>query len=247
MWCAVFCLALAAQNSTLDKQAASEKQMLEAVHGFSTPVETQAVQDYVARLGAKLAIQLPASTVPYSFLVVDLWENGLPEALVLPGGHVFVPLSLLRTAKDEAEFAGMLAQAIARAPLLEQQDFILLCLFYQTGATPLPFLKRWRGIELRADTSAAVAMSRAGFDPGALLRYIERVQPLDQAASPLPPRAKRIAALQKAISNLPPTAYTGSDEFTVVQELARPTAPKQTGYSWATSARPSLLPQSPIR
>jgi predicted Zn-dependent protease len=58
--------------------------------------------------------------------------NPLNEPRVLPGGYVFVPLALLQTAKDEAEFAGMLAQAIARESLLEQQAT-------NSGGTPLIF------------------------------------------------------------------------------------------------------------
>lgn len=253
LWLAVFCLTLAAQNPTPAKQAAVERQMLETVHLFTTPVEPQAVQDYVSLLGARLATQLPAGAVPYSFVVVDFWENGLPEALLLPADHIFVPLHLLQTAKDEAEFAGMLAQAIALAPLLKQPDFMcgnqLLCLMYETGNIPMSLLRQRRGMELRADTSAAAAMARAGFDPAALLRYIQRVQPSDQPTSPLPPRAKRIAALRKAISTLPPTAYTGnSQDFSVVQKLARPAqAPTQASKSFATWARPSLVQPGPIR
>ncbi|HTX37462.1 MAG TPA: M48 family metalloprotease [Bryobacteraceae bacterium] len=253
LWLPFLCVALAAQNPIPARQAAAERQMLETVHLFTTPVEPQAVQDYVAQLGARLAIQLPAGAVPYSFVVVDFWENGLPEALLLPGGHIFVPLRLLQTAKDEAEFAGMLAQAIALAPLLKQPDFMcgnqLLCLMYETGNVPMFLLRQRRAMEFRADTSATAAMSRAGFDPAALLRYIQRVQPSDQPNSPLPPRAKRIAALRKAISILPPTSSTGSsDEFSAVQKLARPAqAPAQTSNSFATWARPSLVQPSSIR
>jgi predicted Zn-dependent protease len=79
--------------------------------------------------------------------------------------------------------------------------------------------------ELQADASAILLLSRAGFDPAELLDYIERVQPLDRPRSPFPARADRIAALQKAIRDLPPASYSQSDEFYAIQEQIRPLRP----------------------
>jgi hypothetical protein len=65
-------------------------------------------------------------------------------------------------------------------------------------------------------------MSRAGFDPAALLHYVEREQPPDQSrVSLFPPLAERIATFQEAIRDLPSAAYSGSDEFYIIQEQAR--------------------------
>ena len=130
-------------------------------------------------------------------------------------------MSLLLTAEDEAEFAGVLAQAIARGPRRMKSDSGTIPIYFASGLSleglealmPVDALTRWRGIEFQADASAAAAMSRAGFDPAALLRYLERVQPPDRPRSPFPPRAARIAALQEAIRNLPPAAYKESDEL----------------------------------
>jgi predicted Zn-dependent protease len=146
---------------------------------------------------------------------------------VLPGGYVFVPASLLLTAKDEAEFAGMLARAIARGPRLIKSNSSAIPVYFAGGSggeelLPADLLDQRRGIELQADASAVVAMSRAGFDPDALLRYIDRVQPFDRPRSPFPARAARIATLQEAIRNLPPAAYTKSDEFYRIQGQVHP-------------------------
>ena len=72
----------------------------------------------MARLGAQLAARLPQPERPFTFEVVSADEsNVLHEPLVTPGGDVFVSTSLIVAASDEAEFAGMLAQAMERVPV----------------------------------------------------------------------------------------------------------------------------------
>jgi beta-barrel assembly-enhancing protease len=231
---AFFCVTLAAaQDRTLDKEAALGGQMAEEVRRSTTPVGSQEVQDYVARLGARLSTQLPNPPFPFTFAVVKMDQtNALHEPRALPGGYIFVPLSLLLVANDEAEFAGMLAQAMARGPLRMDNNAGTIPTIFVGGwgddsmLIPARWLDRWREMELHADTSAAVAMSRAGFDPSALLRYIERLQPADRRYSALPPRASRIAALEQTIRDLPQAASAESGEFNRIQELARDAAPK---------------------
>jgi predicted Zn-dependent protease len=210
-----FCLTLTAQDRKLDlnREAVLGRQMAEEVRRSTTPAGSQAVQDYVAQVGARLTAQLPGAAFAYTFSVVLTDRtNALHEPIVLPGGYVFVPVSLLLAAEDEAEFAGMLAQAVARGPHLINGRAGTIPAYSSSGfgeeglevLMPAAALDRWRGLELQADASAVVAMSRAGFDPTALLRYIEREQPPDRPRSLFPSRAARIAALQEAIRSLPP-------------------------------------------
>ena len=229
---ALICLTLAAQNRTLDKDAAIGRQLAEEVRRSTTPVESPEVQDYVARLGARLAARLPSPALGYTFSVV--WtdqSNALHEPLAIPGGYIFVPLRLLLTANDEGEFAGMLAQAMARESLRNQNSggtipVIFVDSFMGNAQLPATVMDQRRGIELQADTVAALVMSRAGTDPAALVRYVERVQPPDQPRSPFPPRDARIAALREAIRDIPPAAYAESPEFYRIQERVRPAPPK---------------------
>lgn len=219
---ALFCLTLAGQSLIQDKEAVLGRALAEEVNRHTTPVQAQEVQNYVARLGAKITAQLPAASRSFTFSVVSTGEdNALHEPLALPGGYIFVPSSLLLTARDEAEFAGMLAQAIARMPVLIQSSTGTIPIVYGDGfnsVLPIGMIDRRRERELQADASAILLLSRAEFDPAGLLRYIERVQPLDRPRSPFPARADRIAALQKAIADLPLASYSQSDEFYAIQE-----------------------------
>lgn len=57
-----------------------------------------------------------------------------------------------------------------------------------------------RSIGRRADLAAVPVMARAGFDPNALVRYVERVQ-----------AAKGRAGEKAEIAKLPPTLYPALD------------------------------------
>jgi beta-barrel assembly-enhancing protease len=227
---ALFCLTLAGQSLTQEKEAALGRALAEEVNRHTTPVQAPEVQNYVAQLGAKIAAQSAAPSRSFTFSVVSTGEdNALHEPLAIPGGYIFVPSNLLLTARDEAEFVGMLAQAIARVPVPIESGTGKIPIFFgdsfDSGPMPAGVIDQRREKELQADASAILLLSRAGFDPAALLRYVERVQPLDRSRSPFPARADRIAALQKAIGDLPPASYSESDEFYAIQEQVRPLRP----------------------
>ena len=74
----------------------------------------------------------------------------------------------------------------------------------ETLAIPVSFLAIQRDNELEADGLAVQAIARAGFDPEALMRYIERVQVQPaKVFSSLPSRDQRIAAIRLVIERLP--------------------------------------------
>ncbi len=211
---ALFCLTLTAQDFPVAKQAALGAELVRQVRRNTTPVQSQAIQEYVSQLGVRVAAGLPPGQFPLVFPVVNGLENPLHEPLMLPGGTVFVPLSLLAATNDEAELAGMLARAIAYgSPVVSIGPGQIPLYFWGSLYEPMlpaAALERWRATELEADKSAVVAVSGAGFDPAALLSYIERVQPAAGGVRPvisrLPPLAERSAALTQAISQLPARA-----------------------------------------
>jgi predicted Zn-dependent protease len=202
---------LIAQNNTSDRSAAIAREQAEEVRRTTERVEQPAVQHYVAKLGTRLDADATFSVIKNSR------AKGLQGPIAMPGGYIFVPASSLLAANDEAEFAGMLAQAIVRArkPIRPMTPGTIP-LFFGTdsldGGGALMSAQR-HADELEADAIAVPLMSRAGFDPAALLRYVERRQPLDRPDAPFPIRADRIAGLQQAIRDLPPANYSESDEF----------------------------------
>ncbi len=205
------------------------------------------VNAYLDELGQRLAVQAPATGFTYTFELSDDERTWLHEPATFPGGHVFVPASLMMAAADEDELAAMLAHAIAHIairPLTRQNtrdqtangSVVPLIMMggwsgnaAQDNSVPIPFREAQRKKELESDRVAADILFSARYDPQALARYIERVQPADppqpNAKAPYPGKEQRLAALQAAIRLLPPATYfphPGLDP--IRQQVARLTA-----------------------
>ena len=216
-----------------NKEAAVRREVSAELRRATTPVELPALQDYVTRIGTVLG---PQNTFT---LVTTAQSNALHEPVALPDGGILIPVSLFLSAKNESEFAGMIAQAIARGPqLIAIKNTGGIPLIYVAGATdmmlPIAALDQRRTAELEADASAIPNLARAGFDPAGLLHYVDRMQPPDNGHSPFPRRDVRIAALLEAIRNLPATTYEQRDIFENLQQQLRPVLPGARG------AAPSL-------
>ena len=65
-------------------------------------------------------------------------------------------------------------------------------------------------------------MAKAGYDPHALISYLERVQRAPDyhasASSPLPPKGERIAALQREIVGLAVAERSPGGDFAIMQQ-----------------------------
>ena len=204
---------------------------------------------YLDELGQRLAAQSPATGFTYTFELVDDDQTWIHEAPAFPGGPVFVPASLVLAAFDEDELAGMLAHAIAhiatrqqtreltKGQIVNQATIPLINMggpsgyAIRQGAMVLPtgFLAFQRKNELESDQLAVRILSSAEYDPRALVRYIERVQPADpalrNAMAPYPDKDQRLAALQSAIQQLPPATYTAHPGIDAIhQDVTRLTA-----------------------
>ncbi|HYM10386.1 MAG TPA: M48 family metalloprotease [Bryobacterales bacterium] len=234
-----------------EKEAALGAALSQDIAQRTTPIGSVAVRDYVERQGSQLAAQLPDAAFPYKFAIIADNEGGSThEPLSLPGGYFFVPADLILAARNDAEFAGMLAHAMAHvaerhgARLATRGEMVHageIPLIYMSGvsdtgedglAIPAGFLQRQRAFELEADRLAASVLASAGYDPRALVRYIGRVQPENsgrpEAFSSLPSRATRLAGLEQAIQalgTLPAVSDSATSNFQLVQQELRRLAP----------------------
>jgi beta-barrel assembly-enhancing protease len=232
---------------SIEKEKALGAHLADEYRKQTRMLDAPSVNAYLNELGQRLAAQVPATGFTYTFELSDDDQTWIHEAAAFPGGPVFVPASLILAAADEAELAGMLAHAIAhiatrqetrqmtRGQIVNQATIPLIMMGGWNGyairqgtapSVPLGFLAFQRKNELESDQVAARILSAAGYDPQALARYIERVQPADtaprNAMAPYPDKDQRLAALQAAIQQLPSTTYSahpGSDA--IQQEVTR--------------------------
>jgi predicted Zn-dependent protease len=236
------CATLSAQTPTpgrgvnfysIEKEKALGAQIAAEYRHQARVLDSPSVNDYLDELGQRLAAQPPATGFTYTFELVDDDQTWIHEAVAFPGGPVFVPASLILAAADEDELAGMLAHAIAhiatrqetrqmtRGQMMNQAGMPLIMMGGWNGyairqgsalAVPLGFLSFQRKNELESDQLAVGILSSAGYDPQALARYIERVQPADpllhSAMAPYPDKDTRRAALRAAIRQLLPATYS---------------------------------------
>lgn len=214
-------------------------------------LDDRRIQDYVERLGRRLAARPEADRYPYSFKVVDDKEI---NAFALPGGPVYVNTGVILAAENEAQLAGVMAHEISHVALrhgtnqvtkanLVQLPAILASLAMGSdsllgqlgqlgvslGANSL-LLKFSRGAERDADLLGSRIMAGAGYNPIEMARFFEKLEGgkglrAPQFLSSHPNPGNRRRAVEEEIRYLPRRAYeTDSPEFAVIQNLVRQTS-----------------------
>jgi beta-barrel assembly-enhancing protease len=229
---------------SVEKEAALGKQMAAEVRRRTSTIEDPSVQEYINRLGRRLAVEMPDAKFPFTFsMIADDPCPGTHEPGSLPGGYIFVPAALFIEAHGEAEFAGILAHSMEHVAERHATRQASVGQIANYGTIPLIFLGGWSGNcsdgltipisfrpvhrnnELEADGLAVKAMARAGFDPAALVNYLQRVQaPFTKPLSFEPTRDERVSAMNLMIEHLPALNYEETrSEFVEIQErIPRP-------------------------
>jgi predicted Zn-dependent protease len=192
-------------------------------------VQDPLLQNYVDRIGRRLASQPSAENYPYSFTPVK--EKSI-NAFALPGGPIFLHLGLLLNAENEAQVAGVIAHEIAhvalrhgtsqasKANLIQIPAMIasgiagnnsvlgqLAQIGIGHGANSI-LLNYSRDAEREADALGARIMASAGYNPIEMARFFERLESEGGARGPEflsshPSPGNRVELVQKEIPYLP--------------------------------------------
>jgi Zn-dependent protease with chaperone function len=206
------------------------------------------LNDYVRRIGQRLASAPEADKYPYTFKVVN---DPSINAFALPGGPTYVNTGLLKAVENEAQLAGVMAHEIAhvalrhgtnqasKANLLQIPAMIagatiggggLLGQLAQVGiglGLNGVLLKYSRDAETQADLLGAQMMAHAGYNPLEMARFFEKLQA--QAGgrgapswfSSHPDPGNRMKNIQEEIQTLPQRNYTTGDAGELRQIQAR--------------------------
>ncbi|SRR5216684_4090559 len=218
------------------------------------PVVHEAKLDaYIAKLGSELAKNADRTFV-YSFTVyedrkplglqpnematpMDAFRGKATEPVALPGGPIFVPLSLLANAQNEAEFAFQLAHAMAHIALRHSTRQATRGEIANLANIPVKgdqaadqvmqigFATFTRHFELEADTVAIGILAAAGYDPEAAVRYLGRPTvnstQMSEIFSAHPTSARRLQTVNAARAGLPSRIYSAATgEFDEIHTLA---------------------------
>ncbi len=201
------------------------------------------VDDYLNRLGRKLAAYAPGAKYPYEFHCVN---SETLNAFALPGGFVFVNRAVIEESSDEAQLAGVMAHEISHVALRHGTNQatkkemgtgivafagaiigggILSSLATEVGsslAESAVLLKYSRTAEGQADILGTQILFDAGYDPRAMAQFFETIEseskgkPKPEFFSDHPIPAHRIDRVTDEIENMggqPENYKTDSAEF----------------------------------
>ena len=167
-------------------------------------VADEPMQERVRAIGQRLAAVCDRQELVYSFAVVKDEEV---NAFSLPGGYVFLNEGLVKKTADDDELASVIAHEIAHVAARHAVKRYESRMGYQlVQLASLAAARRGsdlRGVglamqtaslayarqdELDADRLAVGYLTTAGFDPKAMLRFLERLHKLDQDKTTYLPR-----------------------------------------------------------
>ncbi len=183
------------QEAELGRQADAQ------IRGEMGVYDDDALQEYVAAIGARLAAASHRPDLPWRFVVID---SPVVNAFAVPGGYVYLTRGLLAYLNDEAELAGVLGHEIGHVTARHSvqaysraagaQMGLLLGQIFVPAMRPrygapglgdaagqglgLLFLKFGRDDERQADRLGAEYAAASGWDPhgvGDMLTTLGRI------------------------------------------------------------------------
>ncbi len=219
----------------------SHYELMQQAQGGTYTAE-KSIQEYVQKVGEKLAAVSDRPHLPYEFVVLN---NSVPNAWSLPGGKIAINRGLLLELNSEAELAAVLSHEIVHsaarhsAKMLERSVLMSAGLIglsqilkgkkYEdvaiagaaVGAT-LGTLKFSRDAELEADKYGIKYMVAAGYDPQAAVELQKLFLKLSKGSranwfstlfATHPPSVERIKANEQTVAEYPPGGFMGVEEY----------------------------------
>ncbi|MDW3208091.1 MAG: M48 family metalloprotease [Alphaproteobacteria bacterium] len=179
-------------NTLEDDKKIGREQHPKLVEAFGGEYENPRLQTYVSRIGQELSRYAEYQEFQYQFTIVN---SPIINAFALPGGYCYVSRGLITLASNEAELAGVIAheighvnarhtaQRIAQSQLAQGLLMGAVLLTGQRAVGQLgsgianAVLKSFsREQELEADSLGMRYMSEAGYDPEAMVGFLDTMR-----------------------------------------------------------------------
>ena len=176
-----------------DEETVIGRNMAAEVAGRYTVLSHDDLTRYVNLVGNAVAHKSDRPNLPYHFAVLD---SEIINAFSCPGGYIFISKGALRIIGSEAELAAVLSHEIAHVAKRHIVHEIEKAKFFKAGdhvaggllrpdtilfkrvtdfGNGLVFKGLSRSDEYEADRLALKYLSRTGYDPSALLWFIEKL------------------------------------------------------------------------
>jgi beta-barrel assembly-enhancing protease len=236
---------------SLQKERALGEAMASAIERRTRFVSDKDVNDYINRLGQKIAHNSDAQ-VPFTIKVIDSPDL---RTFALPGGFLYVNKGLIVGVDSEAELAGLMAHEIAHVAARHATRFAtrkyawkmvsipIACLSgpaalgtKQIG--PLTLSKFSRDAELEADLLGIEYQYAAGYDPQAFVDALEQLHSKETQIRTRKDKAVPVAAkvplydqIGRAFANYPPT----EERIQKMQSAISTLLPSRADYIFDTS------------
>lgn len=150
--------------------------------------EDPKINAYVTDMGLRLAVHTEHPELPFKFTVLN---SPIINAFALPGGQIFISRGLLALAGNEAEVAGVLAHELGHVMARHTAERMNQATLAQVGMTVLGVVTGSSGLanlagfgaqaylqgfsrdqESEADVLGVRYMTRAGYDPDAMVSFL---------------------------------------------------------------------------
>jgi len=207
-----------------------ESLALEGFRRYGMPVKDQDLQKYVNLVGMAVARNSLRPGIPYRFVVV---KSSLQNAFSCPGGIIFLSSALLRTIRNEAQLACILAHEVAHVGHKHALKSIQRARFFQgVGKISAASMKGEKGkqyesmigdmqtvlfdrgldqnMEFEADLTGMETAYRTGYDPNGMIKVLKELKRLEAKSqkrgswfSTHPPLDKRIAKCMNQLKRYP--------------------------------------------
>ncbi len=176
------------------------RQHPQIIKAFGGEYDSPTLKRYIDGIGQLLVHTTERRNFKYTFTILN---TGIVNAFALPGGYIYISRGLLALAEDEAEVAGVLAHELGHVNALHhgrrQGNELLANILVsgvgiatrQMGVNPRYIdpinhgfqtlqqgvLRSYsRGHELESDRLAFRYMTRAGYDPQAMVGFLKKMR-----------------------------------------------------------------------
>lgn len=161
------------------------------IKAFGGEFGSPELKRYVDSIGQLLARTVERKTFKYTFTILN---SEIVNAFALPGGYIYISRGLMALAENEAEVAGVLAHELGHINALhhgrrEGQGLLANILLAGVGIAGGRAAADLGGLvvggalraysrehELESDSLALRYMSRAGYDPQAMVNFLRKMR-----------------------------------------------------------------------